>query len=370
MKSKITALSLTGLLSVSHASAEPPVSHQSLVGDKSSAYNLEHGNVTVYNCKDCCTDEKKRCDSIAEKLKATSEQLPKSLLKRAQRLIEKNRNDDAKKVLDRSVKNHSSFIEETLWLQGDYDEKRGKGKEALMSYKKAVVLNEEKNPKYLMSAGKMARDYGAYEEAEKWLEKLLQIRLAEKKNDLNLAAARRELAVLYDDQAKAEKLYQEALEIYEKESGVNSKYYAAVLHDLADYYRRKNDYLKAEPLFEQCLNIMEKTLGNNDPDIAHVLANFALLQKENGKIEEADQLFSRSLRICDAASVLGTDCDDIGMIKNDVAEFYESQKRYKEAEQRYEEALFMLKAKFPNGHQQINQVQVNYDRLKQKMAEQ
>jgi tetratricopeptide (TPR) repeat protein len=115
---------------------------------------------------------------------------------------------------------------------------------------------------------------------------------------------------------------------------------------------------------------MEKILNNNDPDIAHVLANFALLQKENGKIEEADQLFSRSLRICDAASILGTDCDDIGMIKNDVAEFYESQKRYKEAEQRYEEALSILKAKFPSGHQQINQVQVNYDRLKQKMAEQ
>ena len=313
MKSKITALSLFGLLSVSYASAENNVSHQSLVGDKNSAINLEQGDYVVNNCKNCCTDEKKLCDSVAEKLKVTSAQLPKSLLKRAQRLKEKNRNDDAKKILDWSIKNHSAFLEETLWLQGDYYENIGKTKESLMSYRKSVVLNEEKNPKYLMSAGKMARDYGEYEEAKKWLEKLLQVRLAEKKNDLNLAKARRELAVLYDDrgkkddQDKAEKLYQEALEIYEKEYGVTSKYYAAVLHDMADYYRRKNDYLKAEPLFERCLDIIDKIYSNkNDPDIAHVLANFALLQKENRIFDKADQLFSRALRICDAASTLGT----------------------------------------------------------------
>ncbi|WP_417912956.1 tetratricopeptide repeat protein [Candidatus Electronema sp. TJ] len=374
MKSKITALSLTGLLSVSHASAETPVAHQSVVGDKNHACNLEQGN--VYYCKDCCTEEKKRLDSITEKLDHADEKLPQSVVTRAKRLIARNNNDLARKWLEWSDSTYSASFEETQWLLGNEDKKIGKNKEALMHYKKAVVLNEEKNPKYLMSAGKMARDYGEYEEAKKWLEKILQIRLAEKKNDINLAEASRELAVLYDDdrckkddQDKAEKLYQEALKIYEEEYGINSKHYATVLCDIANYHRRRNNYLKAEPLFERCLDIMGKISDENDPYLAMFVADFALIQKENGKIEEADQLFSRALRICDAASILGTDCDDIGMIKNNVAEFYESQERYKEAEQRYEEALSILKAKLSNGHKQIDEVQRNYDRMKQKMTE-
>ncbi len=377
MKSKITALSLTGLLSVSQASAEPPVSHQSLVGDKNSAINVEHGNVTVNNCKDCCIDEKKRCDSIDEKLKALNEQFPEAQLKKAQRFKKQSDRKASKETLDLSIKRYRPVVAATIWERGKIAEEEKNYDEAMTFYRQAVWL-DEKNPIYLMSAGKTARSVGGYEESKKWLETLVQIRMKEDKNDLNLAEAKRELATLYDsddrgeknDQAKAEKLYQEALEIYEKEYGLTSQYYAAVLHDLADYYRRRNDYLKAEPLFERCLDIMEKILDKNDPDIAHVLANFALLQKENGKIEESDQLFSRSLRICDAASVIGNDCNDIEMIKNDAAELYESQKRYKEAEQRYEEALSILKAKFPGGHRQIDEVQKNYDRMKRKMKEQ
>ncbi|MCI5122557.1 MAG: tetratricopeptide repeat protein, partial [Candidatus Electrothrix sp. AUS4] len=257
---------------------------------------------------------------------------------------------------------------------GNFAEEEGNYDEAMTSYRRAVIL-DEKNPKYLISAGRIARSFGGYEESRKWLETLVQIRVKEKKDDRNLAEAKRELAILYDergeqnDQAKAEKLYLEAIKIYEKELDPNNIWLAPVLHDLAEYYRRRDDYVKAEPLFERCLNIMEKMLDKNDPNIALALANFALLFEKTEKNDKADELFSRSLRICDTASILGNDCDRIGMIKNDAAEFYESQKRYKEAEQRYEESLSILKAQFPHGHEQIDFVQENYDRLKRKMME-
>jgi tetratricopeptide (TPR) repeat protein len=336
---------------------------------------LEQGNYIVNNCKDCCTEEKKRCDSIDEKLKALNEQLPEAQLKKAQRFKKQGDKDASKKVLDSSIKRYQFVFAESLWERGKIAEEEKNYGEAMTFYRQAVWL-DEKNPTYLMSAGKIARSIGGYEESKKWLETLLLIRVKEKKDDRNFADAKRELASLYDerggkdDQAKAEKLYQEAIKIYEKNSGANSSLVANVLHDLADYYRTASNYEKAVPLFERCLDIMEKTLDKNDPNMANVLANFALLRKETGKIDEADQLFSRSLAICDAANVIGNDCNDIGTIKNDAAEFYESQERYKEAEQRYIEALSILKAKFPAGHHDIEKVQKNYDRLKQKMAEQ
>lgn len=71
----------------------------------------------------------------------------------------------------------------------------------LRQYRKAVAV-EENNPDYLLAAGKMARKMADYKQAQEWLERLLELREAEGKNDAALGTALHELALLYRDQGE------------------------------------------------------------------------------------------------------------------------------------------------------------------------
>ncbi|MCI5120498.1 MAG: hypothetical protein D3908_04740, partial [Candidatus Electrothrix sp. AUS4] len=103
MRNRITALSLTGLLSVPHAPAfaESPIPHQSIrCEDIDTVLNNEHGNIIINHCKDCCTDEKKRYNSLEEKWRSLNEQLPEAQLKKAQRLLKNGDKDASKRKID------------------------------------------------------------------------------------------------------------------------------------------------------------------------------------------------------------------------------------------------------------------------------
>jgi len=53
-----------------------------------------------------------------------------------------------------------------------------------------------------------------------------------------------------------------------------------------------------------------------------------------------------------------------------LAWLYETQGKYAEAELLYQRCLAILRAKFPNGHPNIDSMQKSYDAMKRKLAEQ
>ena len=67
------------------------------------------------------------------------------------------------------------------------------------------------------------------------------------------------------DYAKAERLYQEALEIRQKVLGPEHPDTATSLNNLAELYERMGDYAKVEPLLEEALDIYRKTLEPRIP---------------------------------------------------------------------------------------------------------
>ena len=90
--------------------------------------------------------------------------------------------------------------------------------------------------------------------------------------------------------AKAEPLYQEALQIWQKVLGPEHPDTATSLNNLAELYKRMGEYAKAEPLFQEALRIRRKVLGPEHPDTATSLNNLAYFEFDLGRIDEATAL--------------------------------------------------------------------------------
>ena len=79
--------------------------------------------------------------------------------------------------------------------------------------------------------------------------------------------------------------------------GLNHRYVARCLTNLAELYRAQGRYAEAEPLYQRALAIREKTLGPEHPNVATCLENYAFLLREMGRSEEAVPLESRARAI-------------------------------------------------------------------------
>lgn len=291
-------------------------------------------------------------------------------------------------------------------------EKKIDYKNALLHYNKALELVPDK-PEYLLAAGRTARKFGKFIQAQDCLERLLQLREAEGKDTAAFAEAQNELAQLYYDQgkyAKAESLYQSSLEIRKVVFGNEAPEVAQSLNKLAAVYREQGKYEAAEPLCERALAIQEHTLGKKNPAVAETLNNLALLYRVQRKYEEAEPLHQRALAIREQAfgkehpavaetlnnlgslyyqqgryneaeplyqralkireQFLGKEHPAVAETLNNLALIYKAQRKYTEAESLYQRSIAILTAAVPDGHLNITRYQANYDELKRKMAEQ
>ena len=69
------------------------------------------------------------------------------------------------------------------------------------------------------------------------------------------------------DYAKAEPLFQQALQIFKKVLGPEHPKTATILDNLAVFYEDMGDYAKAEPLLQQALQISKRCSGRNTPTL-------------------------------------------------------------------------------------------------------
>ena len=87
--------------------------------------------------------------------------------------------------------------------------------------------------------------------------------------------------------AKAEPLYQGALQIRQKLLGTEHLDTAQSLNNLGGLYEDMDEYAKAEPLYQEALQIRQKVLGPEHPDTAQSLDNLAVLEFDLGRIDQA-----------------------------------------------------------------------------------
>src|ERR1700730_952029 len=117
--------------------------------------------------------------------------------------------------------------------------------------------------------------------------------------------------------AKAEPLYQEALQIYRKVFGAEHPGTVTFLSNLAELYKAMGEYAKAEPLYQEALRIRQKVLGPEHPDVAARLNNLAALYWEMGEYAKTEPLLQEALRILQ--KVLGKEHPNTAVGLNNLA---------------------------------------------------
>ena len=152
------------------------------------------------------------------------------------------------------------------------------------------------------------------------------------------------LAGLYEtmaDYARAEPLYQQALEIRKDVLGEQHPSYTTSLNNLAYLYDSMGDYARAEPLYQQALKIRKEVLGEQHPDYATSLNNLAGLYETMADYARAEPLYKQAMEI--RKEVLGEQHPDYATSLNNLAYLYDSMADYARAEPLYREAMEIIK---------------------------
>ena len=123
---------------------------------------------------------------------------------------------------------------------------------------------------------------------------------------------------------------------------------------------------EAERLYRQALAVFERAYGPEHYEVAVNLNNLAALAHAQGRSEEAEQLYRRALAIKE--KVLGAEHPDVAMTLNNLAVFYKSNQQYEQAELFYQRALSIFEQTLGPDHLKVAVCLENYAHLLWKMA--
>jgi len=141
--------------------------------------------------------------------------------------------------------------------------------------------------------------------------------------------------------AEAERLYRQAIEIYERVAGANSRDLAITLDNLAALYAEHGRLSEAEQLRLRALQIFKATLDPASPHIATTLQNLAVLYQYQGRLPEAQEKFLEAMTI--AEKIYGPDSRQVGVISDNLAGLYRSNGEFDKAEPLYLRALSIFR---------------------------
>jgi CHAT domain-containing protein/lipopolysaccharide biosynthesis regulator YciM len=182
---------------------------------------------------------------------------------------------------------------------------------------------------------------GKYDQARPLAEHALEIRQKELGLEHpNVADSLNGLAILFSmkgDYAKAIPLHRRALEIREKALGPEHPDVAATLHNLANLSRNTGDFTGAESFYQRALNVRTKALGSEHPGLIPSLTNLGSLYRAKGDYVKAEPLLQSALTI--GEKTLGMEATEIAYPLNDFADLYRDKGDYTRAELLYRRAL-------------------------------
>jgi serine/threonine protein kinase/Tfp pilus assembly protein PilF len=189
--------------------------------------------------------------------------------------------------------------------------------------------------------GKTYMDLGLYPDAQKQLERALDLRhriLGYEHPDT--LATMNELAILYRDQGRyvqAEPLFTNVLELRRRTLGQEHLDTLSTMNSLAELYRQQGKHGQAEALYAKVLEHQRRVLGGEHPETLVSMNNLALLYLDEGKYEQAEALLTQALRA--QRGVQGEEHPDTLTSMNNLALVYRSQGKYGQAEALYAKVL-------------------------------
>lgn len=129
---------------------------------------------------------------------------------------------------------------------------------------------------------------------------------------------------------EAEKHLQRALQLRRGLLAEDRPDMLSIMSDLAWLYRNEGKFAQAELLAGQVLAISQRTLGRTDPDTLRAMNNLGLLYRYEGKPKEAEQLFDQVLQMRPLTS--GPVDPATAFAMNNLGFVYQVEGKYKQAE--------------------------------------
>ena len=148
--------------------------------------------------------------------------------------------------------------------------------------------------------------------------------------------------------AGADRAFQRALALRERNRGPDSFEVGQTLNNLAVLHESQGDMIGAEALFRRSLSIVERTKGPEDIETGRILNGLAMALNTQGRWAEAAPHFERSLAIRER--VLGPDHPETAQGVNNLGAVYESMGDDDRAELLYRRALSIREGTLGRDH--------------------
>jgi eukaryotic-like serine/threonine-protein kinase len=177
-------------------------------------------------------------------------------------------------------------------------------------------------------------DLGLYAEAQKQLERTLQLRQsmlgADDARTLSAAARLGRVAHLQGNYAEAEALETQALDAQRRVLGLEHPDTLKSMNNLANTYYEERKFALAEALYTQTLEIRKRVLGTEHPDTLQSMLDLALLYLNEEKYAPAEALAIQTLGV--RKRVLGPEHPDTLGSMLILAWVYNNEEKYTESE--------------------------------------
>lgn len=197
---------------------------------------------------------------------------------------------------------------------------------------------------------------GKFEEGDSLLTIALQIRRENlEPNDPDIGLTLQRLGFLKQrtgDSEMAEKLYSEALAIFQSSSDEQSVMEAASLtNSLGMIYERRAEYDQAAANYRQAIETIRSLRGNDFPRVINYLSNLGVTLNLMGNTEGAEPYLAEAVEV--AKQLRGERHPHTALAMNDYANFHFSHNNFEEAEEMYSEILDIYVEAFGEEHPAI-----------------
>jgi serine/threonine protein kinase len=203
-----------------------------------------------------------------------------------------------------------------------------------------------------LTIGKAYRALGQYEDAQRQLERALELYAAGLGPDDPVTLdGMSSLAYLYGAQGKyglAEPLSEQVVKGRTVRLGATHPDTLVSKNNLAQVYRSQKKFEKAEPLYLEVVRADTATLGADHRETLRARTNLAALYRDQKRYGEAEALYKEVARV--QAATLGADHPDTLVTKNGLAAAYRGLGQNDEAEALFREVVEARTAKLGADH--------------------
>jgi tetratricopeptide (TPR) repeat protein len=140
---------------------------------------------------------------------------------------------------------------------------------------------------------------------------------------------------------------------------------AVSLNNLAKAYYYQHRFDQAEPLYVKAMEISRQKAGADSPILGWYMKNYALLQFAQGKPDQAEPLFQQGLTLLKAKD---PNSREVATSLYELAELYQRQKKYSDAEPLYRQVLEMRERALGSDHLDVAATLASYAALLQKTS--